>query len=135
MQNNYDIFDVQVGLDGFLQKTQGILIVPQNSIVNPITEGLSASDLQDGSQNALLSVVKKNFEDTSAGKIEGIDPNTGTYKWLIGDASNSVDWNVTEANTLTIKGSLVAGEIHIPDRDTTTNSFHTDSDGNSWGGA
>ena len=70
------------------------------------------------------------------GFILGLDDSdSNREKFYIGSATSSMDWNVTTANTLTIRGVLVAGEIHIPDRDTTVTSFHVNTTGNMWIGA
>lgn len=54
--------------------------------------------------------------------------------------ANTQGWRLTAegdffANSGTFQGSLVAGQIHIPDINTTANSFHTDTTGLSWWGA
>lgn len=54
--------------------------------------------------------------------------------------SGSAGWQLTGAGILTatgaiISGSLIAGEIHIPDEDTTASSFHVDTTGAGWVGA
>ena len=84
--------------------------------------------------------------------INEIDPallNTGkfygnmsiTEGFLQSDnfVTGSTGWQTTaegefEANSGTFRGSLVAGSIDIPDT-TSANSFHVDSDGNTWWGA
>lgn len=61
----------------------------------------------------------------------GVDTD-GVSKFFFGNASaDKVTWNGT---TLNITGSLIAGDIHIPDEDTTANSFHVNTTGNSWWG-
>ena len=56
----------------------------------------------------------------------------GTAKMFFGNSSgNKVTWDGT---TLSVSGTLTAGSIHIPDQDTTTNSFHVDNAGNAWWG-
>jgi hypothetical protein len=55
----------------------------------------------------------------------------GTPKLSIGNsAGDKITWN---GSVFTIVGTLTATSIHIPDQ-TTANSFHTDSSGNSWWG-
>lgn len=54
--------------------------------------------------------------------------------------SGSTGWKIqgngdVEFNSGTFRASLVAGEIHIPDENTTPASFHTSSSGNTWWGA
>lgn len=116
----YSIYDAEIGLDKFFQKSLLTLDAPATDVMaafsgsapveTAVTAGeqkyVSVSQLQDGEQIALLSVAKKSFTDTTAGKFEGLD--NGVYKWIIGDGTTSVDWNVTTANTLTVKGALAA---------------------------
>lgn len=88
-----------------------------------------------------LQAGKTDFSDTTSGFILGMDDSDNDEPKLnIGNASSYMDWNVTTADTLTISGTLVAstivgGSIHIPDQDTTANSFHTNTTGTSWWGA
>lgn len=49
-------------------------------------------------------------------------------------------WRLTaegdlEANSGSFRGNLIAGELHIPDENTTADSFHVATDGDSWWGA
>lgn len=126
-------------------------VFPDLSLEDPKIGTLSVSKLISGtveSQQISLDVVggegdvylKAGTVDTSAwtatsGFILGIDDSdSDKVKFFLGTSGNSIDWNVTSANTLTVKGSLVAGEIHIPDEDTTANSFHVENDGDTfWG--
>lgn len=88
-----------------------------------------------------IAAGKTDFDSVVNGFILGIDDSdSDKVKFHIGDSSSSMDWNETTANTLTITnanitGTLTAGELHIPDENTTANSFHTDTAGNSWWGA
>lgn len=50
---------------------------------------------------------KASFSDTTAGYMLGVDTD-GELKFIIGDASSSMDWNVTAADTLTIAGTISA---------------------------
>ena len=61
--------------------------------------------------------------------IESSNFVSGSAGWQINGAGD------VEFNDGTFRGALIAGEIHIPDEDTTTNSFHVDTDGNLWIGA
>jgi hypothetical protein len=60
---------------------------------------------------SVLFTGKDTFASTTAGYRMGIDFSTDTYKWVIGDSANHIDWNVTTANTLTITGALSASTI------------------------
>ena len=61
--------------------------------------------------------------------IESSNFSTGVSGWRIDSAGN------VEFNAGTFRGTLTAGDLHIPDQDTTANSFHVDSAGNHWSGA
>ena len=54
---------------------------------------------------------------------------TGSAGWTI-DVDGSVEFNDG-----TFRGTLLAGELHIPDEDTTANSFHVNTSGDTWWGA
>jgi len=127
-------------------------VFPQASIPNEAIREMSVGRLRAGqiqSQAVTLGVLDGagdvymgagTFDiDTwtaTGGFIMGIDDSdSNKVKWYMGNATNWVDWNVTTLNTLTIAGSLVAGEIHIPDQDTTANSFHVEADADTWWGA
>ncbi len=72
---------------------------------------------------------KTKFDNTEIGYIIGVDK--GTAKFYIGNTTSYLNWDGT---TLTIKGSISASSINIPDT-TTAASFHVDSSGNAWWGA
>ena len=86
-----------------------------------------------GEAGSILAYAKKNFVDTKEGWIQGMDTDN-KYKWLIGNATESIDWGVTTAGGLTVKGTLTASSIHIPDQNTTAASMHVESDGDTWWG-
>jgi len=87
----------------------------------------------DGKGDTFIAAGKTDFTNTESGFILGIDDSDSNKpKFYIGSPTNYVNW---DGATLTIAGSLVAGEIHIPDVDTTANSFHVESDGSGWIGA
>lgn len=110
-QNQYNIFDPQIGLDPWMKLSSSdpqLMPSDESILPNAIANNITMSDIGDAEQKPLITVGKKTFSDTTNGKIEGIDPSNGTYKWLIGSGTSSVDWNVTTADTLTINGSLSA---------------------------
>jgi len=78
--------------------------------------------------------VNQHMRGGASGYNEGIGwwigrDADGTALLFFGDSTgNKVTWDGT---TLTIAGSLTAGEIHIPDK-TTANSYHVNSDGDMW---
>ena len=49
-----------------------------------------------GEAGSILAYAKKNFVDTKEGWIQGMDTDN-KYKWLIGNATESIDWGVTTA--------------------------------------
>lgn len=67
--------------------------------------------------------------------------NTGSGWWIGHDSSNwkfslrgtSGDYFIFDGVNVSMSGALIAGSIHIPDQ-TTANSFHTNTTGNSWWG-
>ncbi len=77
--------------------------------------------------------LESGFTEMEFNKVpEGIQSNnysSGSAGWRI-----DKDGNIY-ANSGTFSGALIAGELHIPDRDTTANSFHVATDGNAWWGA
>lgn len=100
----------------------------------------SASDIGTGVGTATVIQAsgsiqqgKATFDNTVPGFILGTDPKTGNAKFYIGNTTSYLNWN-GDTGTLTIKGSISASSIDIPDT-TTANSFHTDSSGNTWWGA
>jgi hypothetical protein len=72
---------------------------------------LEVTNLGSGAMASVLFTGKDTFASTTAGYRMGIDFSTDTYKWVIGDSANHIDWNVTTANTLTITGALSASTI------------------------
>lgn len=101
----------------------------------------SASDLGGGVSSATTvqatgaasSQGKSTFDNTIEGYILGTDPATGNAKFYIGDSNTYLNWD-GDTGVLTIKGSISASSINIPDT-TTTASFHVDSSGNTWWGS
>jgi len=57
----------------------------------------------------------------------------GTGDARFGGNGGGATWDQSES-TFTIEGILQASQIHIPDVDTTANSFHVQSDGDTWWG-
>ena len=106
---SYDIYDL--GLNAWLSKSELVPPYQDKSVsglaLASLGGGLSASLIEDGEVLNLATVAKKSFSDTTAGKIEGLDTD-GVYKWLIGNATSSVDWAVTTAATLTVTGAIVS---------------------------
>ncbi len=124
---------------------------PQGSIPNEAIEALDIAKLRTGvlqSQRIDLSVLEgagdvgifggtydRALWTATGGFLMGIDDSdSNKVKLFLGNATNWMDWNVTTLNTLTIAGSLVASQIHIPDENTTANSFHVETDGDAWWG-
>ena len=150
MVNNYTIFDAQIGLDDWLRKPAAVEsmnpgisgvsdVLPTVSlggsalVPNLVSEPVVPTNIVAGELGSIIGHGKKTFSDTANGFLMGLDTSNGTYKWIIGGASSSVDWNVTTADTLTVKGSISASTIDIGGSDST--SFHVDIDGNLWLGA
>lgn len=121
----------------------------EDSLLNVINSDLNASlaaDVQSQASSnlggiggaittqatgAATQAGKTTFDNTVSGYILGVDPANGVAKFYIGSTTKYLNWDGT---TLTIKGSISASSIDIPDT-TTANSFHVDSSGNTWWGA
>ncbi len=81
---------------------------------------------------SLISNELTNFTEISrikSGLLQSGNFVKGSTGWRI-LATGDVEFNKG-----TFRGDLIAGSIHIPDQDTTANSFHTNSSGDSWWGA
>ena len=106
---------------------------------NAFTDGIDPSLLDGGAMGAnieqragVLYSNKTSFTDTTAGYRLGIDDSDGIMKFRVGDGTSYIYWDGT---TLTIEGGLNVDEIHLPDQDSTANSFHVNTDGDAWWGA
>ena len=65
----------------------------------------------------------------SAGSFKSQNFRTGQSGWELTAKGD------LEANSGTFRGDLIAGSLHIPDQDTTANSFHVQADADTWWGA
>ena len=78
-----------------------------NTVIAPstiISGGLGA----ELSQSGVLYYGKTDFSYTINGYRLGLDNSANTFKFIIGISDSGLDWNVTTANTLTIKGTITA---------------------------
>lgn len=89
-------------------EAQGFGVATGGTIQNAIGGSVPSEQVLSGNLNQILFSGKQAFDDTTAGFRMGLDEKDGIYKWIIGDASSSVDWAVTTAATLTVKGTIVA---------------------------
>lgn len=106
MAIDYDVYSPEIGLDAWLNKPSVFPDSGTGVLADPIEEAVNLSDTLSGSElGAIVAYGKKTFSDTSLGAIFGMDTD-GTYKWLIGGTSSSIDWGVTTAGTLTINGLI-----------------------------
>lgn len=96
-----------------------LISADEEIIVNEIQ---SLSDFVGGQSINTPTTVQQNH-------IQSQNFVTGVSGWQM-----NADGNL-EANAGTFRGSLIAGDLHIPDQDTSANSFHTDTSGNTWWGA
>lgn len=100
---------------------------------------LSATTLSSGNvtldaTNEQIRLGAATAPFTGIGIFMGSDGAAG-YDFRAGDpAGQYIFWDAS-AGTLTVTGALIAGEIHIPDRNTTANSFHVNTAGTTWIGA
>ena len=88
-------------------------------LTNRITGGLPAADVLSGESTGNTTMTDGMYR--SSNYVYGVSG------WSL-EPNDAFFWNVT------ISGTLISSNIHIPDQDVTANSFHTDSDGNSWWG-
>jgi len=133
----------QQGYNKFLYKNGVLDYANQgqtsSSVVsNPITDSFQPGNIMSGSTNAVvtwdagnISSGKTKYDNTETGYILGVDPSDKLVKFYIGNTTNYLNWTGTALN---VAGVITASEIHIPDVDTTDDSFHVDTDANTWWG-
>jgi len=126
MPEPYSIWDAQIGMNRWLTKPPLLSVAPTQSLGNPITNPIVPGSIIPGENATLTCVAKKNFQDTTEGKIEGYDRD-GKYKWLIGNSTYSIDWGVTTAGILTIVGSITATSGRIANWYINTNTLSSGS--------
>lgn len=115
--------------------------VSESGTINDVGIEQHSHDSVDASETTELGNVDLGQANWLRGGCETYNVGTGfwmgydngAYKLFFGNSSgNKVTW---DGSTLSITGTLIAGEIHIPDQDTTANSFHVASDADTWWGA
>jgi len=122
---NQQISIYDLGFNRHLSRALSVFEMGENDLPMPSIMGsnfLEIAPSQMGSGELVGNITMV------AGLLQSYNFETGVAGWQI-----LYDGDV-EFNSGVFRGSLVAGSIHIPDQDTTANSFHTDSDGNSWWG-
>ncbi|MDE2104917.1 MAG: hypothetical protein KGL39_47205, partial [Patescibacteria group bacterium] len=92
--------------------TAGSLSLDPSTISDPISGATPSTSVLSGNLDQILFSGKTSFTDTSAGFRMGLDGNNG-YRFVIGNASSFMDWNVTAKGTLTVSGTItvIAGSI------------------------
>jgi len=136
-QNQNEVQPVS-GLGNIGNKQLGM---PGITLVNGTIGGWRIADQQISSGSVSISAVNQlmlfgaaTAPLTGTGIYLGLDGGSA-YDFRAGNpAGQYIHWDGS-AGTLTVSGALIAGEIHIPDRDTTANSFHVNTGGNMWIGA
>jgi hypothetical protein len=145
---------LDIGFDNLLTKgvsfpTSGLPGMPEttlptggsyNAVTDLVETPIMPNDLLSGQYTENLEIGPRGLIRGGATDWEvgtgfwlGYYSSTKTYNLFVGDATgNNLTW---DGSVLTIQGILVASEIHIPDQDTTDNSFHVNSDGDTWWGA
>lgn len=88
-------------------------------VVSKITSGIASANVLGGD-----SVGNQTMTD---GMYRSSNYVYGVSGWSL-EPDNAYFWNVT------ISGTLISANIHIPDENTTANSFHVESDGDTWWG-
>ncbi len=96
------------------------VIINPNPDLQAGFQQMSFVKTNEGLQSSNFTTGSAGWKFTNTGNIEA---NNGNFR---GDITGA---------TGTFSGALIAGELHIPDQDTTANSFHADSLGNIWSGA
>lgn len=121
LDKNYNIYDI--GLDKNLMRND-LSVLPNlnksdqsdnnfygdkfmGGLFDPLDGTYDPQSIRSGELPSLIGHGKKNFTDTVAGLLMGVDTDK-IYKWIIGDATSSADWSVTTIGTFTIKGSITA---------------------------
>lgn len=126
-QQQYNIFDL--GFNKHLIRGSSVLEssieqviddLPLPSVLGSGFYEIPPSQIGSGEIGQNLTMI--------AGLFQSANFVTGSTGWQI-----LYDGSV-EFNSGVFRGSLIAGSIHIPDQDTTANSFHADSTGNVWWG-
>lgn len=107
----------------FISGSSGYQILPSGSV--EFNQGYFRGDLVIGSGNNIIIA----------------DPDHATYRFWIGHATDPTSagfavekTGILHATGAIISGSITGSELHIPDENTTANSFHADTDGNTWWG-
>ncbi len=127
--------DYSETIDNFLNDNSSLLNnAPTGDVLSTLdnTEAIPAEMITDGVIGGVGNISGIQVEtDKSTGLTSLRSRNfvTGSTGWEIqGDGD-------VEFNSGIFRGSLEAGSIHIPDQDSTANSFHVDTDGSGWVGA
>ena len=95
-------------------------------------DGENTGKIALDSLNETITIGSATSPTVGVGSFMGSD-GAGGYDFRVGNPAGDYMWWDDNAATLIISGSLIAGEIHIPDR-TTASSFHVDTSGNVWMG-
>lgn len=119
---NYDIYDT--GFDSLLSRSASALVSTEELETPSI---LKSNQTGTNPANVLSGILTGNLIMAS-GYLQSSNFSSGSVGWRI-----TYD-GVVEFNIGIFRGSLIAGSIHIPNENTTANSFHVDADGNVWWG-
>jgi len=104
----------QLGFDKDYLRTD--LNTEDGSLVTTDSTNLSSITTING------SLQSQNFLDSVAG-------------YYFGEDNFQINGGGTISGDVIIGGSISGSALHIPDKNTTSNSFHVDTDGNTWWGA
>lgn len=100
--------NVQPASSGGLGTYAGGITDFTNIVSSPQTLQSGALGSTVNQSYGALFNAKVSFSDTTAGYRLGVDISDNELKFIIGDGSSSMDWNVTTPDTLTINGALSA---------------------------
>src|SRR3990167_3874200 len=135
---DYSVLDL--GFNRFLTKNllSSNLIETTPEMSNVITSGIAPKSLTSGElisefeqKAGTLFSGKTGFTNTETGYRLGIDSSDNLAKFYIGNTTSYINW---DGSTLTVTGGLTVDSLDIPNT-TTADSFHVDSEGNTWWGA
>lgn len=110
--------------------TDGVKTNTAKETIDP--SALGGGDLLAQLNMAQFSYIKGGADgyNEGSGFYLGWDAGLQKYVFFFGDSSGD---NIRyDGTNLTITGGLNVSEIHIPDEDTTDNSFHVNTSGDAW---
>lgn len=137
-QGNQDEVTPLAALVSDTSETPGVVGAASSpGALNPITNPIDPSTIQAGPLMAQLEMAQFAYLKGGAngyydgtGFFLGWDKTLGKYVFFFGNAAgDNIRFDGTD---MFITGGLTVSSINIPDEDTTPDSFHVDTVGNTW---